>query len=140
MLCCAFVLDGMATVASPINAGVSTESQAPSTATEYVSNTSQDGSQAMYVMDGTHGAMEIDMANMGLAVGPDGSVVFDGGDASQNYIVQDMQGNQFRRITGIDETGKPVVFLQMINDGTQVGMAPAIMDENMQVDGNPENR
>lgn len=93
----------------------------------------------MYVMDGSQGAMEIDMSNVGLTLAPDGTMVYDGND-EQNFIVQDMQGNQYRRITGIDETGKPVAFLQMISESSQVEITPAILDEGMTVDGTSANR
>ncbi|CAL8086621.1 unnamed protein product [Orchesella dallaii] len=122
------VEDGISTVAAPM--GLEGQAAAGS---EYVSNV-DDGSQAVYVMDGSHGAMEIDMANMGLTLSADGTVLYEGDDASQNFIVQDVQGNHFRRMAGIDETGKPVVFLQMIGEGEHVEMSPVVLDESMTVD------
>ncbi|ODN03729.1 hypothetical protein Ocin01_02936 [Orchesella cincta] len=125
--------DGIATVSSPMGSSIGLEGQSAA-GTEYVTGVAQDGSQAVYVMDGSQGAVEIDMANMGLTLSADGTMLYEGDDSSQNFIVQDMQGNQFRRMTGIDETGKPVVFLQMMGEGEQVAMSPVVLDESMTVD------
>lgn len=126
-------MSGVASVSTVNNEG-------QSGSTEYVTGVSQDGSQqAMYVIDGSQGAMELDMSNMGLTLSADGTVIYDGSDASENYIVQDMQGNQFRRMTGIDEAGKPFVYLQMIGDSAQ-GVAPTMLDESMGVVESPGTR
>lgn len=131
-----------AAVASALeSAGIeASSSSTATTSAEYITSEAHHGesTEPVYVMDGggiqATGAVEIDMANVGLSLAPDGTMVYEGEEASQNYVVQDMQGNQYRRITGIDETGKPVVFLQMI-EGEQV--APDVLEESGVVEATP---
>lgn len=110
------------------------EAQHAQVGTEFVTGVNSDGTPAVFIMDSSQNAVQVDMSAMGVGMTEDGSMIFEGGDpnvGSDQFIVQDMQGNQFRKITGIDETGKQVIFLQLQDENGQVTMAPAILDDSV---------
>lgn len=123
----------MTNVASSIAASLGLESQGVHGTTEYMTGVTSDGSQAVYIMDSSQPAVEVDMSAMGLS--SDGTIIYDGEDPSSQgqFIVQDIHGNQFRKMTGIDETGQAVTFFQLSEENGQLTMAPAMMEDGMQI-------
>jgi len=128
-----FLAEAMTNVASSIAASLGLESQGVHGGAEYMTGVTSDGSQAVYIMDSSQPAVEVDMSAMGLS--SDGTIIYDGMDPSSQgqFIVQDIHGNQFRKITGIDETGKPVIFLQLSEENGQMTMAPEMLEEGIQM-------
>lgn len=124
----------MTNVASSIAASLGLD-QGVHGATEYVTG---DGSQAVYIMDNSQPAVEVDMSSM--ALGADGTMIYEGEDPNSQgqFIVQDIHGNQFRKMTGIDETGKPVIFFQLSEEHNQIEMGATMLEEGMQM--NAENK
>lgn len=124
----------MTSVASSIAASLGLD-QGVHGATEFVTGVAGDGSQAVYIMDSSQPAVEVDMAAMGLTT--DGAMIYEGDDPNTQgqYIVQDIHGNHFRKMTGIDETGKPVIFFQLSDEHGQMAMAPTVIEDGMQVSG-----
>jgi len=119
--------EAMSNVASSIAASLGLEQGVHGT--EFVTGVTSDGSQAIYVMDTSQPAVEVDMSEMGLTA--EGAVLYDADDpnSQQQFIVQDIHGNQFRKVTGIDESGKPVIFFQITEEHEQVAMTPTILQQ-----------
>jgi hypothetical protein len=111
--------EAMTNVASSIAASLGLEQGVHGS--EFMSGVGGDGSQAVYIMDNSQPAVEVDISAMGLA--SDGTMIYDGEDPNGEgqFIVQDVHGNQFRKMTGIDESGKPVIFFQLSEDHSQMG-------------------
>ncbi|XP_021948389.1 centrosome-associated zinc finger protein CP190 isoform X2 [Folsomia candida] len=118
--------EAMSNVASSIAASLGLEQGVHGT-TEFITG---DGSQAVYIMDNSQPAVEVDMSAMGLG---DGTMIYDGDDPNSQgpFIVQDIHGKIFRKMTGIDETGKPVIFFQLSEDHGQ--MTNSILEDGIQM-------
>jgi hypothetical protein len=124
----------MSNVASSIAASLGLEHQGIQSTAEYVTGVSSDGSPAVYIMDSSQPAVEVDMSAMGLTA--DGSMIYDSGDdptGQGQFIVQDIHGNQFRKITGIDENGKPVIFFQLSEDHGPMTVTQSMLEDGMQM-------
>jgi len=129
----------MSNVANSIAAslGLSDHHHHQMTAAEYVDGSGGPGGggdsgvpHAVYIMDSSQPAVEVDMSGMAGTLSAEGAaMVFStggGGDVMGDptggqFIVQDIHGNQFRKITGIDENGKPVIFFQLSEENGSGG-------------------
>ena len=110
---CIISAEALTNVASSIAASIGLESQGGQGGTDYVGG--ENDNDAVYIMDPNQAAIEVDMSSVGVTMNQDGQMILAGDDESEEgqLIVQDIHGNQFRRVTGVDETGKPVIFFQL---------------------------
>jgi hypothetical protein len=108
--------ESMTMTASSIAASLGLDQGGHDGTTEFITG---DGSQAVYIMDNSQPAVEVDMSTMGLNT--DGTMIGDDPHSQGQFIVQDIHGNQFRKMTGIDAEVTLVFlknYLNMMNEKT----------------------
>ena len=110
----------MNNVASSIAASLGLGSQIHHSGEGYTEHIVGDGTQQVFVLDSSS---EVG----GVEISADGTMLLgnvEAVDSDGQFMVQDIHGNKFRKLTGQDSDGNPVVFFQLTDDSGQVGIAP----------------
>lgn len=108
----------MNNVASSIAASLGLGSQIHHTGEGYTEHILGDGTQQVYVLDSSS---EVG----GVEISQDGTVLLsnvESVDSDGQFLVQDVHGNKFRKITGQDSDGNPVVFFQLTDESVPDGI------------------
>jgi hypothetical protein len=109
-------------VASSIAASL--ESQVHHTGDDFETTEQTSVCETVYIMDGS----QSEGPNSNIGMEADASILLaeDNTTDESSFIVQDLHGNQFKKIAGVDENGKRVIFFQLSDEG-HVSMAPAAL-------------
>lgn len=108
----------MSNVASSIAASLGVGHHSQNASGEFTMGVQTDATQTLYIVDGSQSGVGAELSDVGVGIEVDDSMLLAGESSTEetNFIVQDLHGNQFRKITGIDEDGKPVIFFQLSED------------------------
>jgi len=104
-------------VASSIAASLGLGTQIHQTGDGYTEHILGDGTQQVFVLDNSSSEVG------GVEISGDGTMLLgsvDAVDTDGQFLVQDIHGNKFRKITGTDSEGNPVVFFQLTDESEQV--------------------